>query len=95
MKHRTNNHVTRIRCKDVAASYARRRAALVEMAATEGATVLHNNAHYFHAERVSSSNERVTYMACEQGAPYVNGPCIIHRMGAVEYVDLLLPKVTK
>jgi hypothetical protein len=90
---RTTNHVTRYRCSDVGASFAKRRAALVEAALIEGATVLADDGEFFHAERLDCSKSRVTYMACRQGAPFINGPCIVKRFGAIEYADLLLPKV--
>lgn len=89
---RTMNHTTRYRCKDVAASFAKRRADLVEAAKNEGATVIADNGEFFHAERMDSSRSRIVYMACHQGAPFANGPSIIRRYGAVEYADLLLPK---
>lgn len=89
--HRTLNHTTRYRCKDVAASFAKRRAALVEEAKSEGAKVLSDNGEFFHAERMDSSSSRVVYMACQQGAPFVAGPSIIRCFGAVKYADLLLP----
>lgn len=89
---RTLNHVSRIRCKDVAVSFARRRAELVTQAENDGAKTLVDNGTFFHAERFNCSGERVVYMACEQGAPFVNGPAIIRTHGAVEYADLLLPK---
>jgi hypothetical protein len=89
---RTTNHITRYRCSDVGASFAKRRAALVESARIEGATVLADDGEFFHAERLDSSKSRVTYMACRQGAPFVNGPSIVKRFGAIEYADLLLPR---
>lgn len=90
---RTTNHITRIRCNDVSASFAKRRAVLVEAARAEGATVVADDGEFFHAERLDCSKSRVTYMACRQGTPFVNGPSIIKRFGAIEYADLLLPKV--
>ena len=90
--HRTNDHVTRFRCKDVQASFAKRRAELVAAAAQEGASVLLDDGTRFHAEYMNSSRQRVAFRACVQGAPFVNGPAIVRSCGAQEYADLLLPK---
>lgn len=92
---KTLNHVTKHRCKDVAASFAKRRALLVSLAEEAGATVLFDNGVSFRAEHFNASRERIQYMACEQGAPFANGPSLITRFGAVEYADLLLPKTNQ
>lgn len=89
---KTLSHVTKYRCKDVAESFAKRRALLVAMAEQAGAKVIFDNGVSFRAEHFNASRERIQYMVCEQGAPFANGPSIITRFGAVEYVDLLLPK---
>lgn len=92
MRNRTDNHVTRYRCKDVAASFAKRRAQLVADAANEGMTVLYDDGKQFRAECFNSSRERIVFEACVQGAPFANGPAIVRSYGKVEYSDLLLPK---
>jgi hypothetical protein len=90
--HRTDNHVTLFRCKDVAASFARRRAELVAEATRDGFKVLHDDGEQFRAEKFDSCRHRVELMACIQGYPFVNGPAIVRRDGAKEYSALLLPK---
>lgn len=95
MRHRTNNRVSHIRCKDVALSFAKRRALLIQEAAAEGLTVLHDDGQQFRAEKINKSRQRIVYQACVQGAPFANGPAIIKDVGAVQYADLLLPKAAQ
>lgn len=90
--HRTNNHVTRYHCKDVAFSFARMRAELMANAAQKGMTILLDDGEQFRAEQIDSCRQRVVYMACAKGAPFVNGPAIIRSYGAQEYVELFLQK---
>lgn len=90
--HRTDNHVTRFRCKDVAASFAQRRTELVAEATRDGFKVLHDDGEQFRAEKFDSCRSRVVLMACVQGHPFVNGPAIVRCEGAKEYSVLLLPK---
>lgn len=90
--HRTDNHTQRLRCKDVAASFARHRAELVADAAAQGLTVQTDDGVFFVAEGFNGSKERVWMHAGPQGSPFVNGPSVTRRCGKVEYSTLLLPK---
>lgn len=92
--HRTDNHTQRIRCKDVAASFSRHRAALVAEAAEQGLTVKTDDGVYFVAEGFNSSKERIWLHAGPQGSPFSNGPSVTRRCGRVEYATLLLPKAS-
>lgn len=86
-------NVTQIRCKDVQASFARRRAEIVDYARQHGMQVMFDDGVAFRAiQHDPHATSDAEVGANQAGAPFVNGPCIwASRYGTV-HETLLLPK---
>lgn len=90
--HRSVNHVTRFKCKDVQASFLRHRAELMNEAEMRGLRIRTNDDTFFIAEGFDACNQRIWFQAGPIGSPFVHGPSVTRRIGEHEYSILLLPK---
>lgn len=90
--HRTDNHVTTFRCKDLMATLTKRRIELVAEAGRLGLEVKSDKGLHFFAEGFDASKRRIVFHTGEQGAPFANGRSITCSYGAQEYSELFLPK---